>query len=62
MAFEDKKKSYMDTLFSITTLFKRWYIEIQNKDVDKNYMISKLNYWIYVMENLKKEIMMEKSK
>lgn len=52
----------MDTLFSITTLFKRWYIEIQNKDVDKNYMISKLNYWIYVMENLKKEIMMEKSK
>jgi hypothetical protein len=62
MPFQDKKKSYMDTLFSITTLFKRWYIEIQNKDVDKNYMISKLNYWIYVMENLKKEIMMEKSK
>ena len=38
MAFEDKKKSYMDTLFSISTLLKRWQIEIQNKDVDNLYV------------------------
>jgi len=60
MAFEDKKKSYMDTLFSISTLLKRWQIEIQKKDVDKNYMIRRLNQWIEQLESLKTEIMMEK--
>ena len=60
MAFEDKKKSYMDTLFSISTLLKRWQIEIQNKEVDKNYMIRRLNQWIEQLESLKTEIMMEK--
>ena len=60
MAFEDKKKSYMDTLFSISTLLKRWQIEIQKKDVDKNYMLRRLNQWIEQLESLKTEIMMEK--
>tara|TARA_B100000401_G_scaffold430582_1_gene365544 strand:+ start:102 stop:287 length:186 start_codon:yes stop_codon:yes gene_type:complete len=60
MAFDDKKKSYMDTLFSISTLLKRWQIEIQKKDVDKNYMIRRLNQWIEQLESLKTEIMMEK--
>tara|TARA_B100001173_G_C15605377_1_gene386525 strand:+ start:66 stop:251 length:186 start_codon:yes stop_codon:yes gene_type:complete len=60
MAFDDKKKSYMDTLFSISTLLKRWQIEIQNKEVDKNYMIRRLNQWIEQLESLKTEIMMEK--
>ncbi len=60
MPFEDKKKSYMDTLFSISTLLKRWQIEIQNKEVDKNYMIRRLNQWIEQLESLKTEIMMEK--
>ena len=60
MPFEDKKKSYMDTLFSISTLLKRWQIEIQKKDVDKNYMIRRLNQWIEQLESLKTEIMMEK--
>ena len=60
MAFEDKKKSYMDTLFSISTLLKRWQIEIQKKEVDKNYMIRRLNQWIEQLESLKTEIMMEK--
>ena len=41
MPFEDKKKSYMDTLFSISTLLKRWQIEIQNKDVDKKLYVKK---------------------
>ena len=62
MPFEDKKKSYMDTLFSISTLLKRWQIEIQKKDVDKNYMIRRLNQWIEQLESLRKEIMMEKDK
>ena len=62
MPFEDKKKSYMDTLFSISTLLKRWQIEIQKKDVDKNYMIRRLNQWIEQLESLKTEIMMEKDK
>ena len=26
----------MDSLFSISTLLKRWHTEIQSKDVDKN--------------------------
>ena len=60
MPFEDKKKSYMDTLFSISTLLKRWQIEIQKKDVDKNYMLRRLNQWIEQLESLKTEIMMEK--
>tara|TARA_B100000424_G_scaffold148065_1_gene112845 strand:- start:240 stop:425 length:186 start_codon:yes stop_codon:yes gene_type:complete len=60
MAFEDKKKSYMDTLFSISTLLKRWQVEIQKKEVDKNYMIRRLNQWIEQLESLKTEIMMEK--
>ena len=60
MPFEDKKKSYMDTLFSISTLLKRWQIEIQKKEVDKNYMIRRLNQWIEQLESLRKEIMMEK--
>ena len=62
MAFEDKKKSYMDTLFSISTLLKRWQIEIQRKDVTKNYMLKRLNQWIEQLESLRKEIMMEKDR
>ena len=60
MAFEDKKRSYMDTLFSISTLLKRWQVEIQKKDVDKNYMIRRLGQWIEQLESLRTEIMMEK--
>ena len=60
MPFEDKKKSYMDTLFSISTLLKRWQIEIQNKEITKNYMLRRLNQWIEQLESLKTEIMMEK--
>ena len=60
MPFDDKKKSYMDTLFSISTLLKRWQVEIQKKDVDKNYMIRRLNQWIEQLESLRTEIMMEK--
>ena len=62
MPFDDKKKSYMDTLFSISTLLKRWQIEIQKKDVDKNYMLRRLGQWIEQLESLKHEIMMEKDK
>ena len=58
MAFDDKKKSYMDTLFSISTLLKRWQIEIQNKEVDKNYMIKRLGQWIEMLESLRTEFMM----
>ena len=43
MPFEEKKKSYMDTLFSISTLLKRWQTEIQSKEIDKNYMITILD-------------------
>ena len=60
MPFEDKKKSYMDTLFSISTLLKRWQVEIQKKDVDKTYMLRRLGQWIEQLESLKTEIMMEK--
>ena len=60
MPFDDKKKSYMDTLFSISTLLKRWQVEIQKKDVDKNYMLRRLNQWIEQLESLRTEIMMEK--
>ena len=60
MPFKENKKSYMDTLFSISTLLKRWQVEIQNKEIDKNYMIRRLNQWIEQLESLKTEIMMEK--
>ena len=60
MAFEENKKSYMDTLFSIATLLKRWQVEIQKKDVDKTYMLRRLGQWIEQLESLKHEIMMEK--
>ena len=62
MPFEDKKKSYMDTLFSISTLLKRWQVEIQNKDVDKNYMLKRLGQWIEQLESLRTEIMMGRDK
>jgi|TARA_R110001592_G_C12888253_1_gene725432 hypothetical protein len=62
MPFEEKKKSYMDTLFSISTLLKRWQIEIQKKEIDKNYMITRLTQWIEMLESLKTEIMMGKDK
>jgi len=62
MPFRDNKKSYMDTLFSISTLLKRWHTEIQRKEVDKNYMIRRLNQWIEMLESLKQEIMMGKDK
>ena len=60
MPFEDRKKSYMDTLFSISTLLKRWQVEIQKKEVTKNYMLRRLNQWIEQLESLRTEIMMEK--
>ena len=62
MPFEDKKKSYMDTLFSISSLLKRGQVEIQNKDVDKNYMLKRLGQWIEMLESLKHEIMMGRDK
>ena len=62
MPFEDKKKSYMDTLFSISTLLKRWQVELQNKDVDKNYMLKRLGQWIEMLESLRTEIMMGRDK
>ena len=62
MPFEEKKKSYMDTLFSISTLLKRWQTEIQSKKIDKNYMITRLTQWIEMLESLKTEIMMGKDK
>ena len=61
MSFNKNKKSYMDSLYSISTLLKRWHTEIHKKDVNKNYMISKLNDWIKKLEELKHEIMMRKS-
>ena len=62
MPFAEKKKSYMDTLFGITTLLKRWHIEIHRKDVDKNYMIKGLTDWIKKLEDLRHKIMMGKDK
>ena len=62
MPFEENKKSYMDTLFSISTLLKRWYTEIHRKDVDKNYMINSLTGWIKKLEDLKLKIMMGRDK
>ena len=62
MPFKENKKSYMDTLFSISTLLKRWQVEIQKKDVDKNYMLKRLGQWIEMLESLRHEIMMGKDK
>jgi len=61
MSFEQNRKSFMDSLFSISTMLKRWHTEIQKKDVDKNYMIEKLTLWIKKLEDLRHEIMMRKS-
>ena len=52
----------MDSLYSISTLLKRWHTEIQKKDVDKNYMINHLTKWIKKLEELRHEIMMRKDK
>ena len=60
MTFDENKKSYMDSLYSISTLLKRWHTEIHKKDVDKNYMISKLNDWNKKLEELRHEIMIRK--
>jgi len=62
MTFQENKKSYMDSLFSISTLLKRWYTETQRKDVDKNYMIKHLTTWIKKLEELRHEIMMRKDR
>jgi|TARA_R110000803_G_scaffold197415_1_gene260946 hypothetical protein len=60
MTFEQNRKSFLDSLFSISTMLKRWHTEIQNKDVDKNYMIEKLTAWIRKLEALRHDIMMRK--
>ena len=62
MPFKENKRSYMDILFSITTLLKRWHTEIQRKEVDKNYMIKSLTGWIKKLEDLKTKIMMGKDR
>ena len=62
MPFQENKKSYMDTLFSISTLLKRWQVEIEKKDVDKNYMLKRLGQWIEMLESLRTEIMMGRDK
>ena len=62
MPFQENKKSYMDTLFSISTLLKRWQVEIQKKDVDKNYMLKRLGQWIEMLESLRTEIMIGRDK
>ena len=62
MPFKEHKQSYMDTLFSISTLLKRWQVEIQNKEVDKNYMLKRLGQWIEMLESLRTEIMMGRDK
>ena len=61
MSFEQNRKSFMDSLFGISTMLKRWHTEIQKKDVDKNYVIEKLTLWIKKLEDLRHEIMMRKS-
>ena len=61
MSFEENKKSYLDSLYSISTLLKRWHTEIHKKDVSKNYMISRLDDWIKKLQKLRHEIMMRKS-
>ena len=50
MSFEQNRKSFMDSLFGISTMLKRWHTEIQKKDVDKNYMIeNKYTDHLYIM-------------
>jgi len=61
MSFEDNKKSYMDSLYGISTLLKRWHTEIHKKDVTKNYLINRLDNWIRKLQELRHEIMMRKS-
>jgi len=61
MPFTENKQSYLDSLFSISTLLKRWHTEIQNKDISKNYMIDSLSKWIKKLEELRHTIMMGKS-
>ena len=61
MSFEDNKKSYMDSLYGISTLLKRWHTEIHKKDVTKNYLINRLDNWIKKLQELRHEIMMRKS-
>ena len=61
MSFEQNKKSYMDSLYGISTLLKRSHTEIHKKDVSKNYMISRLDEWIKKLQDLRHEIMMRKS-
>ena len=59
--FSDKKKSFDDTLFSISNLMKRFQVDISRKDIDKNYLSNRLTYWIETLENLRHEVMMSKS-
>ena len=61
MSFEENKKSYIDSLYGISTLLKRWHTEIHKKDVTKNYMIGRLDDWIKKLQQLRHEIMMRKS-
>ena len=61
MSFEENKKSYMDSLYGISTLLKRWHTEIHKKDVTKNNMIGRLDDWIKKLQELRHEIMMRKS-
>ena len=62
MPFADKKKSYIDILFSNSTLLKRWHAEMHRKDVDKIFMIKSLTGWIKKLEDLKIKIMMGKDR
>ena len=59
--FSDKKKSFDDTSFSISNLMKRFQVDISRKDIDKNYLLNRLTYWIETLENLRHEVMMSKS-
>ena len=61
MTFDKNKKSYMDSLYGISTMLKRWHTETHKKDVDKNYMIKRLDEWIKKLEDLRHKIMMRKS-
>jgi len=42
-------------------MLKRWHTETHKKEVDKNYMIKRLDEWIKKLEDLRHEIMMRKS-
>ena len=52
---------YMTLLVQGAYHLSKLYHRELKKDVDKNYMISKLNDWIKKLEELKHEIMMRKS-